>query len=93
MLRFLRAAITLVPRIWGAQIAAHLQRTASLVLWMMVLAFFSVLAVLAAAVTIVVALWEQGLLAAALVALLFLAAAGVAAWRVKRLLHDPLETD
>lgn len=68
----------------SAEVAMQIQRTARIVLWMLVLGFFGVLAVLMTAVMLVIALWDQRLLAAAAVALLFVVVAIVAAWRLRR---------
>lgn len=71
-----------------AEVAAELRRLVSSILWMVILGIFGTLSVLMIAVTIVVTLWDQRVLAAGLTSVLFASVAAVAAWCLRRRRRD-----
>lgn len=74
--------------LFTTELSAEVSRAAVLLLWAFVALFFGGLTVLMIALTVIIAFWDNRLLAAAVCALLFLAVTIVAALTVRRRLRS-----
>ncbi len=74
--------------LFTTELSAEVSRAAVLLLWAFVALFFGGLTVLMIALTVIIAFWDNRLLAATVCALLFLAVTIVAALTVRRRLRS-----